>query len=715
MAREGVRFRWLEVTGFRGFRDTAHFDLDASAVIISGPNGAGKTSFCDAIQWLLLGSLGRFDALMTRRDPSYVANLYRSGEPAIVRAGLTLGAGRYVEVARTGLTSPGHLEWREEANQTLHGEPAERELRGAFGVPERVDFGGYLLRSAILQQDLVRSVLEDKPADRYRELVALLGLDEIERFLDAVRMRAKTAESAGERARQELRAAEERALSAEARVVELAEGIARRPDVRVARDALHARLEPLRYLDPGMVVERASESVDAALEQAQILGRLVRQLVEDGIALEGRVQQLLPANLSSLEAMRASLDAREEAAVAAQQDASRAADALRSATAKAEALAALASLALPLLGDHCPVCDQTINESEVRLHLRQLAGDPADELGQAREAADVARANVEEAHSLVLSQSRAIDALEAQALEQERLSAERAAWQASEEAVRLRIAGAFGLRPRGANPADTQVLQEVLLELREVWSAMSESALSLQRDSRERDVVEARAQVESAREAAVALRERARAASVQEEEATALLRSTTRACTAVTSRRSSLLSPIVQDIFARLDPHPTLKDLDFRFDVYYEKGAARPLIRDDAAGIEANPILVLSSSQANVAALACFLALGWASGSASAGFLVLDDPLQSMDDVNALGFGDVCRHLRTDRQIIISTHDRRLASLLRRKLAPRVDGQVTKTIDLGSWSEAGPIVEQSSLESEAAVGEARILTGSEAA
>jgi hypothetical protein len=34
-------------------------------------------------------------------------------------------------------------------------------------------------------------------------------------------------------------------------------------------------------------------------------------------------------------------------------------------------------------------------------------------------------------------------------------------------------------------------------------------------------------------------------------------------------------------------------------------------------------------------------------------FLLLDDPLQSMDDVNVLGFSDLCRHVRRRRQLVV--------------------------------------------------------------
>jgi len=87
--------------------------------------------------------------------------------------------------------------------------------------------------------------------------------------------------------------------------------------------------------------------------------------------------------------------------------------------------------------------------------------------------------------------------------------------------------------------------------------------------------------------------------------------------------------------------------------VYRERGIASPRVTDPEHELQVDPLLVFSSSQANVVALSAFLALGWAAGEDAMPFLLLDDPLQSLDDVNALGFSDLCRHMRARRQLIV--------------------------------------------------------------
>jgi ABC-type cobalamin/Fe3+-siderophores transport system ATPase subunit len=73
-------------------------------------------------------------------------------------------------------------------------------------------------------------------------------------------------------------------------------------------------------------------------------------------------------------------------------------------------------------------------------------------------------------------------------------------------------------------------------------------------------------------------------------------------------------------------------------------------------------------------------------------FLVLDDPLQSLDVLAILGFSDLCRRIRDTRQLIITTHDRRFADVLVRKLSPRAHATRTIVHDFTAWTREGPVV-----------------------
>lgn len=69
------RLRNLTLGPFRGFRTPEPFDLSKRIILFFGPNGSGKTSFCEGLEYALLGSVE--EAESKRITPRiYLANLH---------------------------------------------------------------------------------------------------------------------------------------------------------------------------------------------------------------------------------------------------------------------------------------------------------------------------------------------------------------------------------------------------------------------------------------------------------------------------------------------------------------------------------------------------------------------------------------------------------------------------------------------------------------
>nr|NQU91215.1 AAA family ATPase [Bacteroidota bacterium] len=65
----------IEIENFRGFASKEKFDLDKPKILVYGPNGSGKTSFCEALEFSLLGYLSEAEA--KRIDVKhYITNLH---------------------------------------------------------------------------------------------------------------------------------------------------------------------------------------------------------------------------------------------------------------------------------------------------------------------------------------------------------------------------------------------------------------------------------------------------------------------------------------------------------------------------------------------------------------------------------------------------------------------------------------------------------------
>ena len=68
----------LSVDSFRGFSREETFDLKSLLVLIFGPNGTGKSSFCEALEYALLGSVAEAESKRFRDVEAYLKNAHTS-------------------------------------------------------------------------------------------------------------------------------------------------------------------------------------------------------------------------------------------------------------------------------------------------------------------------------------------------------------------------------------------------------------------------------------------------------------------------------------------------------------------------------------------------------------------------------------------------------------------------------------------------------------
>jgi DNA repair protein SbcC/Rad50 len=143
------------------------------------------------------------------------------------------------------------------------------------------------------------------------------------------------------------------------------------------------------------------------------------------------------------------------------------------------------------------------------------------------------------------------------------------------------------------------------------------------------------------------------------------------------------LNSVWRDLFIRLAPderfvpafalpETTTGQVEAILETHYRSG-----------GKGGNPRAMLSTGNLNTAALTLFLALHL-SVRPVLPWLVLDDPVQSMDDVHIAQLAALLRTLKqTRRQVIIAMHDRQLFEYLGLELSPAFNGDRLITIELG--------------------------------
>jgi exonuclease SbcC len=303
---------------------------------------------------------------------------------------------------------------------------------------------------------------------------------------------------------------------------------------------------------------------------------------------------------------------------------------------KGEQLRALAVLALKHLAEYCPVCAQTYDKEATRLRLEAMAkggiGDTQAGSGSSEKLSEllaaVAAKEKEVAAAEIALRSGEQAVSESQVVQQnisKRLS-EIGIGANADDSRRAEV-------ERAAGEADA--LLGRVAELQRIGEFL---ALRLAQSSAAAAIDELRREAETLRrenterEKVIAARNRTG------ETAQRLIEALREAASAVVEERLREISPLLQSIWARIDPHPAFRLVTFFSQVFRGKGQLSTVIRDPIDEKEcALPAAVLSSSQVNALAVSVFLALNIGVPKPPLSVAMLDDPLQSLDDINFAG------------------------------------------------------------------------------
>ncbi len=248
------------------YRNTVVLDLAGIHVAcLSGNNGAGKSALLDAITWSLWGRA------RARRDDELVYQEERLKDMS-VRLTFDLGGNTYrvLRARKPGARGQGALDLQVRTPQgdfRTIAEPTMRETQAKIEGLLRLDYEIFINSSFLLQNRADEFTLKT-PAQRKQVLADILGLAQWEIYQ--------------ERAKERLKAVEEQIRFVDARLREIDDEVARRPDYEA--ELSKAQRDALDMAD----VLRQAESALQALQQAALE---LRNLEAQAADLDGRIGQ----------------------------------------------------------------------------------------------------------------------------------------------------------------------------------------------------------------------------------------------------------------------------------------------------------------------------------------------------------------------------------------------------------------------------------------
>ena len=654
-----MRIARLTAVGFRGIRDQIDLDFPSTFVVITGNNGSGKSTICDAIEYALTGKLAK-PYMHVEKGEGLADYLWWRGSANAPdhRVQLTLVGrdGTRLMITRTP--------------DTVAVEPSSAKLSEQLSDPTSAPaepIEEICLTSILRDESITDFSIDMKETERFQFVQDAIGVSsltaivsktdaivkELNRRVEKLEGEYSLARSRVEPFFRQLSMAE--AERARTENVADAERTLRRTihretgqlDSLIEAARLHlstvrqriAAFEEIERQEQALRTQRASIETPAYAEQVKNLDAQVREL---------------EATLHRISSERAELD-RGIAAIQNQEP----------------TLAALAELhtqgqRLGLRDSRCPLCGSAIASEEFQKHL------------------DLIHAMVTEQHSRLaaLTERRAaLAAAERQAtthLVEARRNLDIARHAAEAVAASYaQISGQLERLQANISPVQTVTLATLRTEVTRLrdetvgveaaLSALQGSLLSGRVDALQRDL-------DSAQTASSQVEQQLAVVSHALDKAKLLSDTVKRVSNEVAWERLESLDPLMGEFYGRLRPHAEWQDIHYRM-----RGDVRRFV-SLTVGDERNPLnprFMFSSGQRRALGLAFLLAVHMSREWCKLRTLILDDPVQHVDDYRALHLAEVLSAIRrADRQIVCTVEDSALAGLLTRRLrsTPDEDG-----------------------------------------
>jgi len=698
-----MRLLSLELAGFRGFATKQTFDLDADVVIVVGANGNGKTSLFDAVLWAIAGRIPRLGP----DDAPLACKFSETGQARVsLRLGRADGSSalnvtRVFDGTRTTVAV-------ETPEGVLRGPAAEGRLiqqvwkEAATAANPAEALATALTRSVYLQQDLVREFIDSVTAqERFGAVSELVGAGrvtdlqgELERAKKAWSLATNSLAAELEPLRGRLSTMESRLAELRTRSISAEAGLDETAWsewwVQMQAMGLRVSAVPSASRDATSAIDNAIVQADAARRAAERRCQLLDAVAQE---ISGINAMILP----DLTALRGKVAAAQQqvqearAKVSAEQ--ARVAEVRRLQAEMKETsqqLQALATLALKHLGEKCPVCDQDYDVDATRRRL-ELAAAGGRTAGTASSLPDMLPGLLEALAAQETGLSSA--ELDLRTAEQSFRNME-----LSELSIKKRLEelGVEVTSPPERLPAVVAAAKATTLRIDELATAQRTGeafALRLAQVGDQAAIQELQREVETTRLKLHREDTELGKRTATGEEAQRVIEALREAASRVVTERVKEIEPLLSDIYSRIDVHPAFRVVRFLASISRGRGQLATVVSDPLSQIQSDsPATVLSSSQMNALAVCTFLSLNLGVTRPPLDAAILDDPLQSLDDINLLGLMDLLRRTKDQRQLFVSTHDSRFGQLLARKLRPGSPDQRTVVIELEGWSRTGPTV-----------------------
>lgn len=638
-----MKVEFVALCGFRGYRNAVRIDFGPRFTVIDGRNGVGKSTVFDAIEFALTGTLGKYNDAKAAGESVADYFWWTGSGPApedrYVEVGFRDGDELLV-IKRTQFQPPDALMFQSVLSRLCDPRTAPSEPLGQLCAT-----------SIIRDEQITQLSLDLKEADRYALLRDALGANDADVWLTRGAQLVAVAKKRTSAVQQEVASANADVAAASRRLDEVRASLA---NDDVLGQAV-ARLQAFSFTTAP--ADLLAGPVRAALANAQTEIEALHNLAQRWNAVDQAIGKLevLASSLTERKAEQAEAVRELEGLAPPEAHATNS----QGLDAQAKKLVALVALGreLGLQDGHCPLClsgqshehfEKGLDEA---LALARRISETAASLAEFERKRTTAAQRVDTATEAVKNVERNHEEalLSIRSFEQDRAL-------------------------RGFS--DTATIEEVNAKSASLRIAME----SAQKDLRVLETLKLSAELEKAQRAVsdssgrlAKAQERFGRARKAEAGAQALYDAARRATSETLDRRLERVLPLMSELYRRLRPHPTWSDIEYSI-----RGDVRRFMKLQV-GEHLNPQFLFSSGQRRATGLAFLLSVNLSIAWSRWKSILLDDPVQHIDDFRTVHLAEVLAHLVAEgRQVICAVEDAALADLLCRRLPVGDIGQAVR-------------------------------------
>jgi chromosome segregation protein len=637
-----MKLSFIELQGFRGARNHLRIVLPPGLLVVTGRNGSGKSTICDAVEFALTGTLTKYVGGSERGEATEQYMWWRGRASAFdnfVRLGFK-GLDKEFTVTRR----PGSVELDGDVS-ALDTELCD--LRMITREPLK-----QLARTSLIRDESIAELsVDQEETARFAFVRTALGADGLDEAVQRNKAITAGVKRHVDAAMQEYARKRDDVTRLLADLTAARSVAQQQPDV-VAADIAARELSEV-------VGEQTSQLLPMARQKLASWRRFSDTLLQAAGELEQIEKEKrsftdgeMFVSLADASAQQEALTRALEEVIARRDEHLRMLREMESTETLRSRLATIyeAGRALGLRAGACPLCKTQQKEAS----FEQALADLAKEL----EGGDLAAANLR-------AQLRSLAAeVEHRREELDSLGAMIAGWERQRNtlnAKQTRIAASVGAE---AGETSSDGIRErvgngqVRIERLANAIAVLEASEAMDR------IAALERQLNEARLSSEALQRRVEQLESAAARSKALMAGIRRAVGEVTEERLAALEPLLKDLYARLKPHAEWTELN-----YSVRGDLRKYL-SLSVGDGINPRYTFSSGQRRAIGLAFLLAVHLSRPWCRLKTLVLDDPVQHIDDFRSLHLVDVMSAMqKAGRQIICAVEDEGLADLMCRRMA----------------------------------------------